>query len=146
MRKSLRRTQRRKQKTQRRRRLQKGGARVGFIYTVDMINAAKSDMNMNIDTKIRKWINTYFLGNYLVFIKNDPDSTRVIGRLTKMEHVNMNEDTYVLRVENSEKNSTIPLDDIINNVYKAIIISDLDRPRNYSILESPTLREYVFIE
>lgn len=104
-------------------------------------NAARNDMNTTIDTKIKGWINTYFIGKYLVFIKSD--STKVSGLLTKMEPVNATGDTYVLRVVKSKKKqSTIPLDDIINNMYTAIVITDVDAPSKDgpSILKSPTLR------
>ena len=147
MRKSLRRTQRRKQKTQRRRRLQRGGTYPGYILTKWIVNRAQRNKHIDFSKLMPIWINNYFLEKHLVFIKND--LTEVEGKLTSFDRINANGDTYTLRVtNNSGKVSTIPLDDIIHNVYTKIIISDLDDRSisGVSIVDNPDLNGFVVKE
>lgn len=109
-----------------------------------MVGKAKSYFNRNVYDVMIEWINAYFLGKHLVFIKND--STQVAGVLAVFDKVNATGDTYVLRVKNnSGKDSTILLDDIIHNVYTKIIISDLDdrSKSGFSILDSGALSDRV---
>ena len=146
MRKSLRRTQRRKQKTKRQRRLQRGGTYSGYILTKWLVMRARRDeyTKLNFSELMSRWINQYFLGKHLEFIKKD--STKVAGVLTAFDRINANGDTYALRVtNNSRKVSTISLDDIIDNVYTKIIISDLDDRSisGVSIVDNPTLSGFV---
>lgn len=136
----MRRTNRRKQT----RRRQRGGARSGSILTADIIKfiSSTSGTPSELYKSLKNLMNIYFIGKNLKFTKND--GTSIEGTVTEIVNVNISEDTYVIHLGNK----SIPFEDIINNVYTKITISDIDEDSTsgYSISTRGYLKQFIIYE